>query len=128
MLTVVAGLIWALILGFWMPAVGLFDAYDMIVIFGGTAVLATIGFGLLMQFKFDLRWIWIAALLGVTAQFFGYSSAMFASPQPNGSEDIAAGAGVVILALPATVAIVSLLWLGAALALLVRKLRRRASH
>lgn len=130
----IPGLIWMFMLAAWMPVAlvlappsqGLGPnavAVILPLVAGAMLVTATIGF--MVGRWWQLRGIWIAAALGAGAQLFGYVVAMLDSPQPDGVEDIAAGAGVAILGLPTTLAIAALLWLGAGLGLAIRAVHRR---
>lgn len=60
-------------------------------------------------------------------QLFTYLTAMLAAPQsPDAADnDISAGAGLVVLAIPTGLLILALLWLGAAIGALSRILGRR---
>lgn len=92
---------------------------------GCLAVLATIGWGALVGHRREFYWLWIAAAAGTAVLLFGYVVAMLASPSTSGADnDNAAGAGVVILAIPTAAAVITLLWLGAGIGALSRRLQR----
>jgi hypothetical protein len=63
-------------------------------------------------------------------QLFTYVLAMLAAPQSPGADDndISAGAGFVILAIPTALLLLALLWLGAAVGALSRVVRRLGSR
>lgn len=107
----IPGLIWTFVLAAWVPAAVIAlplafpegpgqGAFALLLTLVGIVVLGTFALGFVVSLKLQLRWIWIAALTGTTAQLFGYVVGMIEVPQPNGAEDIAAGAGFVVLSLP----------------------------
>jgi hypothetical protein len=107
----------------------------------GVAVPATVGWGFLVGRRRESRWLWAAAGLGTAALMFCYVVAMLAAPtsadstttsaateaaaaSADSTQDISAGAGVVVLTVPAAVIIVALLWFGAGLGALSRRVNR----
>jgi hypothetical protein len=91
----------------------------------GFAVLATGAWGFLVGRRRALRWLWRAAALGTAAQLFCYVVAMLVAPSSDAStEDIAAGAGVAILAVPTALITLALLWFGAGVGVLSRRISR----
>jgi hypothetical protein len=89
----------------------------------GVAVLATGAWGFLVGRRRALRWLWQAAALGTAAQLFCYVVAMLVAPSYDASmEDTAAGAGVAILAVPTALITLALLWFGAGLGVLSRRI------
>lgn len=86
-------------------------------------VTATVGF--LTACWWQLRGVWAAALVGTGAQLLGYAVAMLGSPDPYGTQDVAAGAGAALMGVPTALTISALLWSGAGLALATRALQRR---
>jgi hypothetical protein len=133
----ISGLIWLLILASWLLAGTVFLAVGPVngsiaelAVVGGlgvVAVIATIAWGAFVAWRGETRWLWPAAVAGTAVQLFFYVTAMLAAPQSPGSadNDTAAGAGVVLLAIPTAVIILTLLWLGAALGALIRIVRAR---
>jgi hypothetical protein len=93
---------------------------------GAVAVLATIGWGALVAWRGATRWLWPAAAAGTAVQLMTYVIAMLAAPPSAGlaDNDTAAGAGVVLLAIPTAVIVLALLWFGAALGALGRRIAR----
>ena len=92
----------------------------MVLLGGGGYVLANAG-----------RWSYIGALvIYVWALLLAwYIGAMLSTPAADGSDnDTAAGAGLVILGVPALVVVVALVGLGAGVGALVRALARRRSR
>jgi hypothetical protein len=98
-----------------------------IVVFGSLAVLATLAWGCLVGRRAATGWLWQAAAIGTGVQVLFYVTAMLAAPTTtNGQDnDTAAGAGIVIIALPTAATILLLLWTGAAVGALSRKLKPR---
>jgi hypothetical protein len=94
----------------------------------GVAVLATVGWGFLVGRRRASRWLWQAGGLGTAALMFSYVVAMVAAPASDdpaeSTPDTAAGAGVAVLTVPTAVIILALLWFGAGLG----ALSRRISH
>jgi hypothetical protein len=102
------------------------------------AVLATVGWGFLVGRRRASRWLWKAAAVGTAALMFSYAVAMLAAPASadstttsaaaeaaaDSTQDIAAGAGVVILIVPTAVIVLALLWFGAGLGALSRRVNR----
>jgi hypothetical protein len=77
-------------------------------------VLSTIGFGLILaQGKRPrLAEMLIAAVMGTGVLAAWYVNAMFANPQPGGTEDIAAGVGIVTFGPPTFLVILAILAAG----------------
>jgi hypothetical protein len=90
---------------------------------GGVAV-ATLVVGLLVGLTSQVRWTWLAALLGAWAQLAGYAVSMLMVPQSGGVEDDAAAVEVIMLSLPVLLTVTVLLWAGAGVGCLARMLRR----
>lgn len=86
--------------------------------------MSTMVLGVVLAVTSQLRWTWVAALVGSGMQMIGYVAVTIATPQPGGVEDIAAGFGVVIFALPVLIAFIGLLWAGSGVGLVVRWARR----
>jgi ABC-type transport system involved in cytochrome c biogenesis permease subunit len=89
------------------------------------AAIATAILGLILGLTAQLRWTWLAALLGTCMQMTGYVAMMLDSPQPGGIEDDAAAAGLLILTMPILLAVAGLLWIGASTGFLMRRNRQR---
>ncbi|WP_139283313.1 hypothetical protein [Raineyella antarctica] len=130
----IPGLIWMFMLAAWMPIAVMVappsrgfgsNTFPVILALAAGAMLATVTVGFVVGRWWQLRWIWVAVVAGSAAQLFGYVVSMLDSPDPDGTQDIAAGAGVVILGLPTALAIAALLWLGAGLGLAIRVVHRR---
>jgi hypothetical protein len=127
-----SGLLWLVTVASWLIAGTVFLAVgppggsttDIVVVAGlaGLAVLVTLGWGALVARRRATRWLWRAVAAGTTVQLFTYMTAMLAAPQSPGAadDDISAGAGLVVLAIPTAVLIAALLWLGAAVGALSR--------
>jgi hypothetical protein len=97
----------------------------VLVSLAGLAVLTTGAWGFLVGRRRALRWLWPAAAVGTAAQLFWYAVAMLAAPSSDGSDqDLGAGAGVAILTVPIALITAALLWFGAGLGVLSRRLRR----
>jgi hypothetical protein len=79
---------------------------------GAVAVLSTLRFGGRLGRRSHWRELGLAALAGTAELLFMYGVAMVVSPDPNNTNDIAAGAGVVILSVPTLLVVASLLGLG----------------
>jgi len=137
----ITGLVWLLTVASWLLAGTVFLArspadgpapdgssaeFTVIGVLGVVAVLATIGWGALVARRGETRWLWPAAAAGTTVQLMTYASAMLAVPLSPGEadNDTAAGAGVVLLAVPTAAIILTLLWLGAAFGALSRVIAR----
>jgi hypothetical protein len=98
----------------------------IILVFGALGALATAAWGCLVGRMAATRWLWQAAAIGTGVQLFFYVTAMLAAPSTDGdSNDTAAGAGIVILTMPTAVLILLLLWMGAAIGALSRKIKAR---
>jgi hypothetical protein len=133
----ISGLIWLVALASWLlvgtvflavgPVNGSITELSIIGGLGLVAIVATIAWGALVAWRGETRWLWAAAGVGTAVQLFCYVTAMLAAPTDPGSadNDTAAGAGVVLLAIPTAVIILTLLWLGAALGALTRVVRAR---
>lgn len=92
-------------------------------------LLATPTWGYLVGRRRATKWLWPAAAIGSALQLAFYVTAMLAAPSTDGSEqDTAAGAGLVILAIPTALAILTLLWIGAGLGALSRKFKGSKSR
>jgi hypothetical protein len=134
---VISGLIWLVALASWLLAGTVFLAVGPVdgsvtelAVIGGlalVAVISTIAWGAFVAWRGETRRLWAAALAGTVVQLIFYVSAMLAAPQtPDSADnDTAAGAGVVLLAIPTAVVILALLWLGAGLGALIRIARAR---
>jgi hypothetical protein len=90
------------------------------------AVLTTVAWGFVVGRRRAVRWLWWAAAVGTAALLFWYGVAMLASaPTSEGSDpDLGAGAGMAILTVPTALITAALLWLGAGLGALSRRLSR----
>ncbi|MCL2794217.1 MAG: hypothetical protein FWD85_02790 [Microbacteriaceae bacterium] len=131
---VLCAAIWCLGLAVWMPiTVPLFNTDpasvpgSLFVLILGTPTVAGLALGYAIGRTAPLYWVWIFAAPATLAQLFGYVQGMLEAPQPGGAEDIAAGAGVGILFVPVSAALLGLLWAGAGVAhwlRLARGLRR----
>ena len=88
-------------------------------------IIATAILGLVLGLTTQLRWTWLAALLGTFAQMVGYVAMMLGAPQPGGIEDDAAAVGVLTFTMPTLLVVAGLLWVGAGTGFLVRGARRR---
>jgi hypothetical protein len=99
----------------------------VIVMVASVVLLATVGFG--MALGYGGRWlqVGVAALAGTATLAFWYVAAMISTASPDSGADNAAGAGVVILGLPVLAALTLLLYLGATMGWLLRRVRRRQS-
>jgi hypothetical protein len=90
----------------------------------GLAVVATVGWGIMVGRRGESHWLWPAGGIGTALLLFGYAIAMIAAPATGGGDnDNAAGAGIVILAIPTAAIVFALLWLGAGIGVLWRRLR-----
>jgi hypothetical protein len=131
----VASAIWAAAVALWAPIVemvfrgpagdiapGAVDVSGVVLLW---VVIATAIIGLVLGLTTQLRWTWLAALLGTFAQMVGYVAAMLGAPQPGGIEDDAAAVGVLTFALPTLQVVAGLLWVGAGTGFLLRGARRR---
>lgn len=88
------------------------------------AVLATCFWGFLLGRRRAVRWLWPAALVGTAVEMACYVVAMLAAPASDGSDqDIAAGAGLVVVTIPTGLVLLTLLWIGAGLGALSRTIR-----
>ncbi|HEY8700985.1 MAG TPA: hypothetical protein VIM08_08490 [Arthrobacter sp.] len=128
----VLGLIWIFFLAAWIPATApqpsTSEIFTVRLTLVSIVALGTAAFGFLVAHKTQIRWIWAAATLGTAAQLVGYVAGMLEGPQPNGTEDIAAGAGLDILFLPTSIVVLALLWIGAGLELIVRVVQARRAR
>jgi hypothetical protein len=117
---VLALIVWLVLLGAPGPAM-LYRAFPDRLMSGEWAVvnrlayvslLSTIVFGAVLGWS--RRWgeMVIAALLGTGVLAMWYADLMFANPQPDGVDDIAAGAGLAIYGPPAFLAILVVLSIG----------------
>ena len=131
----VASAIWAAAVALWAPIVetifrepagdvapGSVEVSDVVVV---GVIIATAILGLVLGLTTQLRWTWLAALLGTFAQMVGYVAMMLGAPQPGGIEDDAAAVGVLTFALPTLQVVAGLLWVGAGTGFLLRGARRR---
>ena len=126
--------VWAVAIAVWAPIVGVLlssatesATENASLVFGAVlagVVVSTMVLGVVLAVTSQLRWTWVAALVGTGMQMMGYVAVTIATPQPGGVEDIAAGLGVVIFALPVLIAFVGLLWAGSGVGLLLRLARR----
>lgn len=135
----VLGLIWTFLLAAWIPAVAAWISatdpqpstplvFTVLLSLVSIVAIGTAAFGFLVPHKTQIGWIWAAAVSGTAAQLVGYVVGMLEAPQPNGSEDIAAGAGLVILFLPTSAIVLALLWMGAGLELIARIVQARRTR
>jgi len=114
------GAIWLVLFGLWAPVVAVLALNEVSVrVFlalgaplGAVAVLSTLLFGGRLGRRGHWRELGLAALAGTAELLFLYGVAMVVSPDPNNTNDIAAGAGVVILSVPTLLVVASLLGLG----------------
>ena len=124
--------IWLVLLAVWLPlSIITFHADDpsgdtlIWAIVGGSVVAsATLVIGI--AFGATRRALWLALPAGTFAQTVGYLvfvQSTAASNAPGG--DISMGFGAVVLSIPAFLALLILIWVGAALGRLAAKLRRR---
>jgi len=129
-----SGLAWLLALSSWVLTGFVFAAFIgsaspaalvnyLMIALAAVPVLATCAWGFLVGRRRATRWLWPAAALGTGTELGCYVLAILATPDQSGTDDLSAGAGVAILAVPVGLAILALLWLGAGLGLL--SLRRR---
>lgn len=88
------------------------------------AVVATCSWGFLLGRRRAVRWLWPATLAGTAVETACYVVAMLAAPASDGSDqDIAAGAGLVVVTVPTALVLFTLLWIGAGLGVLSRTIR-----
>lgn len=131
----VASAIWAAAVALWAPIVetifrepagdvapGAVEVSGVVVV---GVIIATAILGLVLGLTTQLRWTWLAALLGTFAQMVGYVAMMLGAPQPGGIEDDAAAVGVLTFTMPTLLVAAGLLWVGAGTGFLVRGTRRR---
>jgi hypothetical protein len=116
----VALISWLILLGAWAPVSLVLAHTDRLttsrrplgVLLACVSVLSTIGFGLVLAKRRRWAEVMIAAVLGTSVLAAWYVVAMLANPQPDGTEDIAAGAGLVILAVPTLLVVLAMLVIG----------------
>jgi hypothetical protein len=125
---------WFVLLGIWLPlSVVTFRAdnpsRDTLVwaIVGGSLVAsATIALGIVFGATRRALWLWLAIPVGSFAQSVGYLvfvESTAASNAPGG--DLATGLGAVFLTVPIFLAVLILMWVGAALGRSAAELRKR---
>ena len=111
---------WLILLGSWAPVLLVLAHADrlttsgkqLVVLLACVSVLSTVGFGLVLAQRRRWAEVVIAAVLGTGVLAVWYVVAMLANPQPDGAEDIAAGAGLAIFALPALLVVLAMLAAG----------------
>ena len=128
--------IWCALLAVWLPlSIITFHADDpsrdtlIWAIVGGSVVAsATLVLGIAFGATRRALWLWLAVPAGTFAQTIGYwvfVESTAASNAPGG--DISMGFGAVVLSIPIFLALLILIWVGAALGRLATKLRRRVN-
>lgn len=127
------GAIWLALLGAWAPILAALASHHAStstliavgVSSGALAILSTIVFGARLGWRRLWMAAWQAALAGGGVLVFWYSVVTLAAPDPQGQNDHSVGAGALILALPAVVAVAILLGCGYLLGYGVRSWRDR---
>jgi hypothetical protein len=114
------GAIWLVLFGLWAPVITVLVLNEVSApVFlaiaaplGAVAVLSTLFFGGRLGRRSQWRELGLAALAGTAELLFMYGVAMVVSPDPNNTNDQAAGIGVVIFSVPTLLIVASLLGLG----------------
>ena len=128
--------IWFTLLGVWLPlSVVTFRADDpgrdtlIWAIVGGSIVAsATLALGIAFGATRRALWLWLAVPVGTFAQTVGYLVFVESTAASNATGgDISMGFGAVVLSIPIFLALLTLIWVGAALGRLAAKLRRRVN-
>ncbi|WP_415854369.1 hypothetical protein [Sinomonas sp. G460-2] len=130
----ITGGIWAAALALWAPVLmmvlpapsGVLDTGEetvLIAVFVVVVLLATVATGFAVGLATQLRWLWLASVVGAGAQMVGYVASMVLSDAPS-ADDFAA-VGSIMLTGPVLLGITALLWAGAGLGRLATAIRRR---
>jgi hypothetical protein len=116
----VGATLWLMLLGAWMPVLIALahtgplttNGRQIAVSLGCVSVVSTIVFGVVLGRKRRLAEVVVGAVLGTTVLLTWYVVAMLADPHPDGTEDTAAGAGLVIFSVPTFLVVFILLVTG----------------
>ncbi|WP_422936300.1 hypothetical protein [Sinomonas sp. P47F7] len=101
----------------------------LITVFVVVVVLATAATGFIIGVAAQLRWLWLASVIGAGAQMVGYVASMIiADTQSGGSADDFAAVGLIMLTGPVLLGITALLWAGGGLGALARIASRRLAN
>lgn len=126
------GVPWLVLIGVWLPVLdNLWNHHaasktllDTGIALGTLAVVATIVYGAGLGFLKLWKVVAMAVLIGAAVLLIWYAWVTLSGPDPNNQNDHAAGAGVVILAVPVLLAVASVLGLGAGIGRATRALSR----